>query len=71
MPLEPVSPSGVLTIFALMSPHSLDLQVARFAVISQHAGLVLTVQMLAWVKDTEFKSAETHVMIILRCSARG
>ena len=79
MPLEPVSPSGVLTIFALMSPHSLDLQVACFqvacfqvAVISQHAGLVLTVEPdVDLGEDTEFKSAETHVTIILRCSARG
>ena len=72
IPLELVSPSGVLTIFALMSPHSLDLQVARFAVISQHAGLVLTVEPdVDLGEDTEFKSAETYVTIILRCSARG
>lgn len=55
-----------------MSPHGLDLQVARFAVISQHAGLVLTVEPdVDLGEDTEFKSAETYVTIILRCSARG
>ena len=55
-----------------MSPHSLDLQVARFAVISQHAGLVPTVEPeVDMGRDTEFKSTETPVTIILRCSARG